>query len=107
MPAPRHVALFSGKYESEMLAQRAEIRQDQEAAATAAPLVVLERPRGGMGNEYGVQPRLECGIDIAAGTVANHPTVRFHDMVAVYQCAVRGRILFGDNFDRVEMNLQP
>jgi hypothetical protein len=90
-----------------MLAQSAEVRQYEKTAGTAPHFFVFERPRSVMRDEHSVQPRLERGIDIAAGTVANHPPVRFYDVVPVHELAVGGGIFFGDNLDRVEMNLQP
>ncbi len=90
-----------------MLAQGAEVRQDEEAAGAAPHFFVFERPRSVMRDEHSVQPGLEGGIDIAAGTIPNHPSVRFHDVVPVHEIAVGGRIFFGGNLNRVEMNLKP
>src|SRR6266700_4999102 len=74
-------ALSCEKFRSEMFTERAEVRQNEEAAGPAAHFFVFERPRSMVRNEHGVQPRLERGIDIAPRTVADHPSVRFHDAV--------------------------
>jgi len=89
-----------------MFAQGAEVREDEEAAGSAAHFVVLELPSGRVRNENGVQPGLQSGIDIAPRTVAHHPTMRFHDVVPVHQVAVRGGIFFRNNLYGLEMNLK-
>src|SRR6202040_1245569 len=90
-----------------MFAKGPEARQDEKAADPAAHFVVLERPRRVMRNEHSVQPRLERGIDIAARTIPDHPSAGFHDVMPVHESAVSGYIFFGNDLDRVEMNLQP
>src|SRR5882672_6666861 len=60
---------------SEMFAQSAEARQDEEATGSAAHFFVFELPGGMVRNEHGVQPRLQGGIDIAPRAVPDHPSV--------------------------------
>src|SRR5258706_13583876 len=89
-----------------MIAQVAKTLKDEQAAGAAAHLFVFQGPGGGMWNEHRIQAGFQRRVDITARAVANHPAARFHHVVPVYKCAVRLRIFFRHDFNRVEVNLQ-
>ena len=67
---------------------------------------MFERPGVLVRDVHGVEPDLHRRIDVAPGTVADHPAVGFHDLVLVYQPAVGLRILFRHDLDELEESLQ-
>src|SRR5208282_2523252 len=85
------------------------IQQAKEACYRNNPRVaqvdflVLELPGVRMRDEDRAQPRLDCGINIRAGTVANHKAVRRIEPGRYDQRPVGGDVFFGRDFYRAEM----
>src|SRR5690348_2009072 len=89
-----------------MCAEIAEGGEDKKFARAAFDFALFEFPCGGMRDEDGVQAGVHGGIDVTAWAIADHPTVRFDDFKLVDHALVGRRILFNDDFDRVEVGLQ-
>ena len=59
-----------------------------------------------MGNEHGVEPDLQCRVDVTARAISNHPAVGLHNFELLDHSRVSVRVLFDHDFDRVEIGKQ-
>src|SRR5271155_2049684 len=89
-----------------MSSQIPEAGQYQQPSAAALDLRMLQLPSGVMGNKDRVHPRAQRGINIAPRTISHHPGIRLHYFELVDDALVCRRVLFTDDFDRLEMRLQ-
>ena len=89
-----------------MAAKLAEGRQDHELSRPRHDGFVLQGPGVLMRDVHGIQPDFHGRIDVAARAIADHPAVRFHNLVLVNQAAVRLRILLRHDLDGLKKSLQ-
>ena len=59
-----------------------------------ADVFVLELPRAGMRDEYGIEASLDGRIDIRAGTVADHPSFGWIEAVVLDEPNIRLFVFF-------------
>src|SRR5208283_2110734 len=70
---------------SKVIPQVAEGRHDDQFPGSRRHRLVFEMPCVYVWNVNGIQSRLHRGIDIAAWTVPDHPSIGFHYFVLVHQ----------------------
>jgi hypothetical protein len=90
----------------EVCSQVGKAADDDELSRAAFHFAFFEFPSVAMRNEDGVEANLQGGVDVAAGTIANHPGVGLHHFELADDALVSGAVLFGDDFDGFEMSLQ-
>src|SRR5712671_4290098 len=91
----------------EMRAEFAERRKNDQLTGAGDDRLVFELSGVLVRNIHRVEANLHGRVDVAARAVADHPTVRFHDLVFAHKFAVSVCTLFRNDFDELEKALQP
>src|SRR6266581_1547542 len=89
-----------------MPAQFAERRDDDQLAWAAQHCLVFQHPGVRVGDVHGIQTELQRRIDVAAGAVADHPAVRFHNFVLIDERPVGDMVFLRHDLDKFEEPLQ-
>src|SRR5580693_8278749 len=90
--SPKAPSFPTSKLESlerlEVGAQLAKCRNDNQLSSARHDRFVLQLPGVLVRDVHGVESDFHRGIDVAARAVADHPALRFYDLIFAHQAAV-------------------